>query len=122
MARVLELSAIKNITGNGELVGADVYKKDIRGNSNVKLVTLIRLPFIEPDGAMERRVQIFPFRAVFNDRKFPGCVREAMEKKKAPRILREQPDRIESLLRLEAPGILFKWMRACQHFIADGSK
>jgi phage/plasmid-associated DNA primase len=119
--RVLEMSAIKNITGNGELVGADVYKKDIRGNSNVKLITLLnRVPFIEPDGAMERRVQIFPFRAVFNDRKYPGCVREAMEKKQAPHILREQPDRIEAMLRTEAPGILFKWMRACRDFIADG--
>src|SRR5262249_6945996 len=121
--RVLELSAIKNITGNGELVGADVYKKDVRGNSNVKLVTLLnRVPFIEPDGAMERRVQIFPFRAVFNDRKYPGCVRDAMEKKEAPRILREHPDRIEALLRLEAPGILFQWMRACRAFIADGEQ
>ena len=121
--RVLELSAIKNITGNGELVGADPYKKDIRGNSNVKLVTLLnRVPFIEPDGAMERRVQIFPFRAVFNDRKYPGCVREAMERKNAPRILREQPDRIESLLRLEAPGILFKWMNACRKFIVEGEQ
>jgi phage/plasmid-associated DNA primase len=121
--RVLEMSAIKNITGNGELVGADVYKKDIRGPSNVKLITLLnRVPFIEPDGAMERRVQIFPFRAVFNDRKYPGCVREAMEKKNAPSILREQPDRIESLLRTEAPGILFKWMRACRDFIASGEQ
>ena len=33
---------------------------------------------------MERRVQIFPFRAVFDERKYPGCVREAMEKKDLP--------------------------------------
>jgi hypothetical protein len=121
--RVLEMSAIKNITGNGELVGADVFKKDIRGNSNVKLITLLnRVPFIEPDGAMERRVQVFRFGAVFNDRKYPGCVREAMEKKDAPQFLREQPDRIEALLRAEAPGILFKWMGACRDFIADGEQ
>jgi hypothetical protein len=80
--RVLETSTIKNITGNGELTGAAMRQDDIHGYSSVKLITLLnRCPFIEPDGAMERRVQIFPFRAIFDERKHPSCLREAMEKK-----------------------------------------
>jgi hypothetical protein len=94
---------------------------DIHGYSNVKLITLLnRCPFIEPDGAMERRVQIFPFRAVFDERKYPGCVREAMEKKDAPAVLREQPERIETLMREEASGILHKWLQCCREFIELG--
>lgn len=119
--RVLETSTIKNITGNGEITGAAMRQDDIHGYSNVKLITLLnRFPFIEPDGAMERRVQIFPFRAVFDERKYPGCVQMAMEKKNAPAILREQPDRIEALMREEAPGILFKWLQCCREFIETG--
>jgi phage/plasmid-associated DNA primase len=121
--RVLETSTIKNITGNGEITGAAMRQDDIHGYSNVKLLTLLnRFPFIEPDGAMERRVQIFPFRAIFDERKYPGCVRIAMEKKNAPAVLREQPDRIESLMREEAPGILFKWLQSCREFIAAGEQ
>ena len=119
--RVLETSTIKNITGNGELTGAGMRQDDIHGYSNVKLITLLnRCPFIEPDGAMERRVQIFPFRAVFDERKYPGCVLEAMEKKDAPAILRGQPERIETLMRDEAPGILHKWLQCCREFIEVG--
>jgi len=119
--RVLETSTIKNITGNGEITGAAMRQDDIHGYSNVKLLTLLnRFPFIEPDGAMERRVQIFPFRAVFDERKYPDCLRTAMEKKNAPAILREQPDRIEALMREEAPGILCKWLQRCREFIAAG--
>jgi hypothetical protein len=119
--RVLETSTIKNITGNGELTGAAMRQDDIHGYSNVKLITLLnRCPFIEPDGAMERRVQIFPFRAVFDERKYPGCVREAMDKKNAPAILRDQPERIEMLMREEAPGILYKWLQCCREFIQIG--
>ena len=119
--RVLETSTIKNITGNGELTGAAMRQDDIHGYSNVKLLTLLnRCPHIEPDGAMERRVQIFPFRAVFDERKYPGCLREAMERKNAPDILREQPDRIEALMREEAPGILFRWLQSCREFIEIG--
>ena len=121
--RVLETSTIKNITGNGEITGAAMRQDDIHGYSNVKLLTLLnRFPFIEPDGAMERRVQIFPFRAVFDERKYPGCLRTAMEKKNAPAILRGQPDRIEALMREEAPGILFKWLQSCREFIAAGEQ
>ena len=43
-----------------------------------------------------------------------------MEKKNAPAVLREQPDRIEALMREEAPGILFKWLQCCREFIAAG--
>jgi hypothetical protein len=119
--RVLETSTIKNITGNGELTGAAMRQDDIHGYSNVKLITLLnRIPFIEPDGAMERRVQIFPFRAVFDERKYPGCLQVAMEMKDAPKVLREQPDRIEALMREEAPGILFKWLQCCREFIEAG--
>jgi phage/plasmid-associated DNA primase len=121
--RILETSTIKNITGNGELTGAAMRQDDIHGYSNVKLLTLLnRFPFIEPDGAMERRVQIFPFRAVFDERKYPGCLRTAMEKKNAPAILRDQPDRIEALMREEAPGILFKWLQCCREFIGAGEQ
>ena len=121
--RVLETSTIKNITGNGEITGAGMRQDDIHGYSNVKLLTLLnRFPFIEPDAAMERRVQIFPFRAVFDERKYPGCLRTAMEKKNAPRILREQPDRIEALMREEAAGILFKWLQCCREFITAGEQ
>jgi D5 N terminal like len=121
--RVLETSTIKNITGNGELTGAAMRQDDIHGYSNVKLITLLnRCPFIEPDGAMERRVQIFPFRAMFDERKHPGCLREAMEKKNAPAVLRNQPERIETLMREEAPGILFRWLQHCREFIADGEQ
>lgn len=96
---------------------------DIHGYSNVKLITLLnRFPFIEPDGAMERRVQIFPFRAVFDERKYPGCLRAAMEKKNAPSVLRNQPERIETLMREEAAGILFRWLQRCREFIADGEQ
>jgi phage/plasmid-associated DNA primase len=119
--RVLETSTIKNITGNGELTGAAMRQDDVHGFSNVKLLTLLnRFPFIEPDGAMRRRVQIFPFRAAFDDRKHPGCLREAMERKNAPAVLRDQPDRIEALMREEAPGILFRWFQACREFIEAG--
>ena len=119
--RVLETSTIKNITGNGELTGAAMRQDDIHGYSNVKLITLLnRFPYIEPDGAMERRVQIFPFRAVFDERKYPGCVQTAMERKNAPAVLRQQPDRIEALMREEAPGILFKWLQCCREFIEAG--
>lgn len=121
--RVLETSTIKNITGNGEITGAAMRQDDIHGYSNVKLLTLLnRFPFIEPDGAMERRVQIFPFRAVFDERKYPGCLRTAMEKKNAPAILRGQPDRIEALMREEAAGILFKWLQSCREFITAGEQ
>jgi hypothetical protein len=121
--RVLETSAIKNITGNGELTGAAMRQNDVRGPSNVKLCTLLnRVPFIDKDPAMERRVQIFPFRAVFDDRKFPGSVAESMEKKNAPTFLREQPDRIEAMMREEAPAILFRWMQACREFIDRGEQ
>jgi P4 family phage/plasmid primase-like protien len=122
-SRVLETSTIKNITGNGEITGAAMRQDDIHGYSNVKLLTLLnRFPFIEPDGAMERRVQILPFRAVFDERKYPGCLQTAMEKKNAPTVLREQPDRIEILMREEAPGILFKWLQCCREFIAAGEQ
>jgi phage/plasmid-associated DNA primase len=119
--RVLETSTIQNITGNGELTGAAMRQDDIHGYSNVKLLTLLnRCPFIEPDGAMERRVKIFPFRAVFDERKDPGCLQMAMEKKNAPAVLRKQPDRIETFMREEAPGILFRWLQCCREFIAAG--
>lgn len=119
--RILETSTIKNITGNGELTGAAMRQDDVHGYSNVKLLTLLnRCPFIEPDGAMERRVQIWPFRAVFDERKYPGCLREAMEKKNAPAVLRDQPEHIEMLMREEAPGILFKWLQHCREFIEVG--
>jgi phage/plasmid-associated DNA primase len=119
--RILETSTIKNITGNGELTGAAMRQDDIHGYSNAKLITLLnRCPFIEPDGAMERRVQIWPFRAVFDERKYPGCLQQAMEKKNAPAVLRDQPDRIEMLMREEAPGILFKWLQHCREFIEVG--
>jgi len=119
--RILETSTIKNLTGNGEITGAAMRQDDIHGYSNVKLVTLLnRFPYIEPDGAMERRVQIFPFRAVFDERRYPGCLQLAMEKKNAPSILRGQPERIETLMREEAPGILFKWLQCCREFIEAG--
>ena len=50
----------------------------------------------------------------------PGCLQTAMEKKNAPAVLREQPDRIEALMREEAPGILFKWLQCCREFIDAG--
>lgn len=77
---------------------------------------------IDAAGVNERRVQIFPFRAVFDERKYPGCLRTAMEKKDAPPILRGQPDRIEGLMREEAAGILFKWLQSCREFIAAGEQ
>ena len=121
--RVLETSTIKNITGNGELTGAAMRQDDIHGYSNVKLLTLLnRCPYIEPDGAMERRVQIFPFRAIFNERKHPGCIQLSMEKKNAPAVLRHQPDRLEVLMREEAPGILFRWLQHCREFIEAGEQ
>jgi hypothetical protein len=45
-----------------------------------------------------------------------------MEKKNAPAILGGQPDRIETLMREEAPGILFKWLQRCREFIGGGEQ
>ena len=121
--RVIEISTVKQLTGGGEITGAAMRQNEITGEIKFKLLTLMnRIPHIEPDDAMKRRVQIFPFRASFDETNYPGCTRQAMERKNAPEILRAQPERIEALMREEAAGILFKWLIAARDFIADGEQ
>ncbi|MFZ0146356.1 MAG: hypothetical protein WAL08_18510 [Candidatus Sulfotelmatobacter sp.] len=119
--RVLETSTIKQLTGGGELIGADLYQSEVKGQIKFKMISLMNQPpYIEPDAAMKRRVQVFPFRAVFDEKQHPGCLREAMERKSAPDNLRANPYRISALLREERPGILYKWIEAARRFIANG--
>jgi phage/plasmid-associated DNA primase len=121
--RVIEISTVKQLTGGGEITGAAMRQNEVAGEIKFKLLTLMnRVPHIEPDDAMKRRVQIFPFRASFDETNYPGCTRLAMERKNAPDVLRSQPERIESLMREEASGILFRWLIAARDFIADGEQ
>lgn len=119
--RVLETSTVKQLTGGGEIAGADVYKGEVQGEIRFKMPTLMnQAPHIEPDAAFKRRVQVFPFRATFDESNHPGCVALAMERKNAPAILRQYPDKLSALLREERPGILFKWIQAAKRFIDQG--
>jgi hypothetical protein len=119
--RVLETSTIKQLTGGGEISGADLYKGEIHGEIRFKLPTLMNeAPHIEPDPAFKRRVQVFPFRATFDESQHPGCVALAMERKNAPAALRQFPDRLSMMLREERAGILFKWIAAARRFIEQG--
>lgn len=79
-------------------------------------------PHIEPDAAFKRRVQVFPFRARFDEVVNPGCIALAMERKNAPACLRESPHRRSTMLREERPGILYRWIQAAQRFIANGEE
>ena len=65
-------------------------------------------PHIEPDAAFKRRVQVFPFRAVFDEMQHPGCVALAMERKKAPLALRQYPDRLSQMLREEIENVVLR--------------
>jgi hypothetical protein len=121
ISRVLETSTIKQHTGGGEIIGADLYRSEVQGEIKFKLVSLMNeAPHIEPDPAFKRRVQVFPFRARFDEVVNPGCVALAMERKHAPAQLREFPDRLSALLREERPGILYKWIQAARRFIDQG--
>lgn len=119
--RVLETSTVKQLTGGGEIAGADVYKSEIHGEIRFKMPTLMnQAPHIEPDAAFKRRVQVFPFRATFDEMQHPGCIALAMERKKAPAALRDYPDRLSQMLREERPGVLFRWIKSAQKFVEQG--
>lgn len=73
--RLLETSTIKQLTGGGEIIGADLYRSEVHGEIKFKLVSLMNeAPHIEPDPAFKRRVQVFPFRARFDEVANPGCI------------------------------------------------
>jgi phage/plasmid-associated DNA primase len=121
--RVLETSTIKQLTGGGEITGADLYRSEVTGEIKFKLVSLMNeAPHIEPDAAFKRRVRVIPFRARFDEVANPGCIELAMERKNAPAELREYPHRLSTLLASERPGILYKWIQAAQRFIANGEE
>jgi hypothetical protein len=121
--RVLETSTIKQLTGGGEITGADLYRSEVTGEIKFKLVSLMNeAPHIEPDAAFKRRVRVIPFRAGFDDVANPGCIELAMERKNAPAQLREFPHRLSTLLAEERSGILYKWIQAAQRFIANGEE
>jgi hypothetical protein len=121
--RVLETSTVKQLTGGGEIIGADLYRSEVHGEIKFKLVSLMNeAPHIEPDPAFKRRVQVFPFRARFDEVVNPGCIELAMEQKNAPTYLRESPHRLSTMLREERPGILYKWIQAAQRFITNGEE
>ena len=119
--RILETSTVKQLTGGGEIAGADVYKSEVHGEIRFKMPTLMnQAPHIEPDAAFKRRVQVFPFLATFDEMQHPGCVALAMERKNAPSGLRQFPDRLSQMLREERPGILYRWIKAAQKFVEQG--
>jgi phage/plasmid-associated DNA primase len=119
--RTLETSTIKQLTGGGEISGAAMRQNEIHGEIRFKMPTLMnQAPQIEPDPAFKRRVQVFPFRARFDESQHPGCIALAMERKNAPEELRQFPDRLSIMLREERPGILFKWIKAAKRFIENG--
>jgi hypothetical protein len=121
MQRTLETSTIKQLTGGGEISGAAMRQNEIHGEIRFKMPTLMnQAPQIDPDAAFKRRVQVFPFRATFDESQYPGCVALAMERKRAPQALRQFPDRLSVMLREERPGILFKWIKAAQRFVENG--
>jgi hypothetical protein len=121
--RVLETSTIKQLTGGGEITGADLYSSEVTGEIKFKLVSLMNeAPHIEPDAAFKRRVRVIPFRARFDELANPGCIELAMERKNAPAQLREFPHRLSALLAEERPGILYKWIQAAQRFVANGEE
>ena len=121
--RILETSTIKQLTGGGEITGADLYSSEVTGEIKFKLVSLINeAPRIEPDAAFKRRVRVIPFRARFDELTNPGCIDLAMERKNAPKQLREFPHRLSALLAEERPGILYKWILAAQRFVANGEE
>jgi hypothetical protein len=121
--RVLETSTIKQLTGGGEITGADLYRSEVTGEIKFKLVSLMNeAPHIEPDAAFKRRVRVIPFRARFDDVENPGCVELAMERKDAPAQLRESPHHLSTLLADERPGILYKWIQAARRFIVNGDE
>jgi phage/plasmid-associated DNA primase len=123
ISRVLETSTIKQLTGGGEIIGADLYSSEVTGEIKFKLVSLMNVaPRIEPDAAFKRRVRVIPFRARFDELANPGCIELAMERKAAPRQLRESPHRLSMLLAEERPGILYKWIQAAQRFVANGEE
>ena len=123
ISRVLETSTIKQLTGGGEIIGADLYRSEVHGEIKFKLVSLMNeAPHIEPDPAFKRRVQVFPFRARFDEVVNPGCIALAMERKNAPSCLRESPHRLSTMLREERPGILYRWIQAAQRFIRNGEE
>jgi len=84
ITRVLETSTIKQLTGGGEIIGADLYRSEVRGEIKFKLVSLMNeAPHIEPDAAFKRRVEVFPFPARFDEvanpsgsgrTRLPACV------------------------------------------------
>jgi phage/plasmid-associated DNA primase len=77
--RILETSTVKQLTGGGEISGADVYKSEVHGEIRFKMPTVMnQAPHIEPDAACKRRVQVFPFRAVFDEMQHPGCIARGM--------------------------------------------
>jgi hypothetical protein len=121
--RVLETSTIKQLTGGGEITGADLYSSEVTGEIKFKLVSLMNeAPPIEPDAAFKRRVRVIPFRARFDELANPGCLELAMERKNAPRQLRESPHKLSAMLAEERPGILYKWILAAQRFVAKGEE
>jgi phage/plasmid-associated DNA primase len=119
--RTLETSTVKQLTGGGEISGAAMRQNEVHGEIRFKMPTLMnQAPHIEPDPAFKRRVQVFPFRATFDESQNPGCVALAMERKNAPAALREFPDRLSMMLREERSGILFRWIEAARRFVAQG--
>jgi hypothetical protein len=54
---VIEISTVKQVTGGGKITGAAMRQNEIQGEIKFKLLTLMnRVPHIEPDDAMRRRV------------------------------------------------------------------
>jgi hypothetical protein len=121
--RILETSTISSPQAEVKLSGADLYRSEVHGEITFKLASLMNeAPHIEPDPAFRRRVQVFPFRARFDEAVNPGCIEMAMERKNAPSCLRESPHRLSAMLRAERRGILYKWIQAAQRFIANGEE
>ena len=120
--RAIETGIIKDLTSHlTRLIGAFLYANEIEGRVQFKLVTLFNSPpQVEDDAAFRRRVELLPFRASFNAKNDPDCIRMVMEKKNAPEALRKAPGSLDAMLRGEGPAILARWIKSAQLLIASG--
>ena len=60
--RVLETSTVKQLTGGGEIIGADLYRSEVHGDIKFKLVSLMNeAPHIEPDRHSSGACKCFRF-------------------------------------------------------------